>query len=212
MRAVVVAHGDPDPADRAQCLGADLVVAADGGALICERWGIVPHVVVGDMDSLGREGVERLRARGARIEAYPREKDETDLELAIEAARKAGADEIVLLAAFGGKRLDHEIANVLLLLAFAPRMSAVRGGTVMRVIREGERVSLAGEPGDLVSLVPLAGDAEGVRTDGLRYPLRDETLRFARARGMSNEIVERPAAVGVARGALLVVTTRKGAV
>jgi len=211
MRAVVVAHGDPDPADRAHGLGADLVVAADGGALVCERWGVVPHVVVGDMDSLGREGMERLRARGARIEAYPREKDETDLELAVEAARKAGADEIILLAAFGGKRLDHEIANVLL-LATAPRMSAVRGGTVMRVIREGERVSLAGEPGDLVSLVPLAGDAEGVRTDGLRYPLRDETLRFARARGMSNEIVERPAAVGVARGALLVITTRKGAV
>jgi thiamine pyrophosphokinase len=211
MRAVVVAHGDPDPADRTHCLRADLVVAADGGALICERWGIVPHVVVGDMDSLGREGVERLRARGARIEAYPREKDETDLELAIEAARKAGADEIVLVAAFGGKRLDHEIANVLLLAA-GSRMSAVRGGTVMRVIRDGERVSLDGEPGDLVSLVPLADDVQGVRTDGLRYPLRDEPLRFARARGVSNEIVERPAAVGVARGALLVVTTRMGAV
>ena len=207
MRAVIVAHGDADLADRAQCLRADLVIAADGGALLCERWGVVPRLVVGDMDSLGRDGVERLRARGARIEAYPREKDETDLELAVAAARKAGADEIVLLAASGGKRLDHAVANVLL-LASGPRLSAIRGGTVMRVISDGERVALDGEPGDLVSLVPLAGDAEGVRTDGLRYALRDETLRFARARGVSNEIVDRPAAVGVARGTLLVVTVR----
>jgi len=208
VRAVVVAHGDPEASDRAQCLRADLIVAADGGALVCERWGILPQVVVGDMDSLGRDGTERLRARGARIEAYPREKDQTDLELAIAAARKAGADEVVIVAAFGGRRLDHEIANVLL-LAEGPRVSAVRGGTTMRVIRDGERIALEGETGDLVSLVPLGGDAEGVRTDGLRYALRDETLRFARARGVSNEIVERPAAVGLTRGALLVVTSRR---
>jgi len=142
VRAVVVAHGDPEASDRAQCLRADLIVAADGGALVCERWGILPQVVVGDMDSLGRDGTERLRARGARIEAYPRVKDQTDLELAIAAARNAGADEVVIVAAFGGRRLDHEIANVLL-LAEGPRVSAVRGGTTMRVIRDGERIALS---------------------------------------------------------------------
>ena len=211
MRAVVVAHGEADASDRGHALRADLVVAADGGALVCERWGIVPRIVVGDMDTLGREGVERLRARGARIEIHPAQKDETDLELAVAAARKAGADEIVLVASLGGRRLDHEIANVLLLTTGA-RMSAVKGNTAMRAIKGGERIALEGDTGDLVSLLPLAGDAEGVRTDGLRYPLRDETLRFAAGRGVHNEIVEHPAAVGLGSGALLVVTMKRSAV
>src|SRR5439155_536572 len=92
----------------------------------------------------GRHGCARVRRGDARIEAYPRVKDQTDLELAIAAARKAGADEVVIVAAFGGRRLDHEIANVLL-LAEGPRVSAVRGGTTMRVIRDGERIALEGE-------------------------------------------------------------------
>jgi thiamine pyrophosphokinase len=54
------------------------------------------------------------------------------------------------------------------------------------------------------------GDAEGVTTEGLRFPLRDEALRFGRARGLSNEVASTPATVKVRKGTLLVFETPMG--
>src|SRR5438128_8852856 len=108
MRAVIVAHGDVLPSDRASVTDGAMIVAADGGALALEHWRILPHLVVGDMDSLGQAGVERLAKRGVPVVSYPAAKDETDLELAVARAIDAGASEVVVLGALGGPRLDHE--------------------------------------------------------------------------------------------------------
>src|SRR5947208_9964167 len=115
MRAVVVGHGDVLPSDRAVIRDDDFIVAADGGAFALERWKVLPHLVVGDMDSLGQAGVERLARQGIAVAKFPANKDESDLELAVTQAIGAGAQEIVLLGALGGERLDHEAANLLLL-------------------------------------------------------------------------------------------------
>src|SRR2546428_7384549 len=111
MRAVVVAHGDVLPSDRAVIGPSDFVVAADGGAFALERWKLLPHLVVGDMDSLGDAGVERFARKGIPVTKFPAAKDESDLELAVAQAIAAGATEIVLLGALGGERLDHGTAN-----------------------------------------------------------------------------------------------------
>ena len=115
MRAVVVAHGDVLPSDRALIGPRDFVVAADGGALALERWKLLPHLVVGDMDSLGDAGVERFARQGAGVAKFSADKNESDLELAVAQAIAAGATEVILLGALGGERLDHETANLLLL-------------------------------------------------------------------------------------------------
>ncbi|TME26770.1 MAG: thiamine diphosphokinase, partial [Chloroflexi bacterium] len=83
MKAVVVAHGDMLPADRAAVGEGAMIIAADGGALALERWKILPHLVVGDMDSLGQAGVERLAKRGVGVAKFDPAKDESDLELAV---------------------------------------------------------------------------------------------------------------------------------
>ncbi len=213
MRAVVVAHGDVLPGDRAVIGEEDFVVAADGGALALERWRILPHLVVGDMDSLGQAGVERLAKQGVPVAAYPEAKNETDLELAVARAIDAGATEIVVLGALGGTRLDHEAANLLLLADpgyDGVRIEARRGATRVRAVRGGQTLDLAGPLAALVTLLPVAGDADGVRTEGLRFPLHGETLHFGRARGLSNEIVALPARVWVERGSLLVFQEPKG--
>ena len=213
MRAVVVAHGDVLPGDRAVIGEEDFVVAADGGALALERWRILPHLVVGDMDSLGQAGVERLAKQGVPVAAYPEAKNETDLELAVARAIGAGATEVVVLGALGGTRLDHEAANLLLLADpgyDGVRIEARRGATRVRAVRGGQTLDLAGPLTALVTLLPVAGDAHGVRTEGLRFPLHGETLHFGRARGLSNEIVALPARVWVERGSLLVFQEPKG--
>ena len=211
----MIAHGDVDPEDRAQLDGADLLVAADGGTLALERWGIVPHAIVGDLDSLGLERARSYEARGVVVVPYSPEKDESDLELALAYVVKAKADDIVLLGIFGGERFDHELANVLLIAADAyrgRRMRAVRGDVTVRAVHGGEQLELAGAAGDLVTLLAVNGDAVGVRTHRLRYPLAGETLPFGTARGLSNLVVTAGASVACDRGVLLVIETRSGGV
>ena len=213
MRAVVVAHGDVLPSDRAVIEAKDYVVAADGGALALERWKILPHLVVGDMDSLGDAGVERMARKGVPVAKFSAAKDESDLELAVAQAIEAGASEIVLLGALGGDRLDHETANLLLLADpgyDGVRLEARRGTLRIRAIRGEGSLLLAGPVGALVTLLPVNGDADGVTTKGLRFALNDETLRFGRARGLSNEVISLPATVKVSKGSLLVFETPKG--
>jgi len=206
MRAVVVAQGERDPADAAHARSADLVIAADGGSGHLEAWGIAPHLVVGDLDSLPPEA--RSRFAGQRVERHPAEKDKTDTELAVDRAIAAGADEVIVLGALGGPRVDHALANTLLLAldrGGETRVRLVRGPISMRVIRGGERAALGGALGELVTLLSVGGDAGGVRTEGLRYPLRSETLRLGSSRGVSNEIASRGASVTLGSGILLVV-------
>jgi len=213
MRAVVVAHGDVLPSDRAVIDSKDYIVAADGGALALERWKVLPHLVVGDMDSLGDAGAERFARQGVPVAKFSAEKNESDLELAIAHAIAVGATDIVLLGALGGERLDHETANLLLLADpgyNGVRLEARRGALRVRALRGDGSLSIAGPVGALVTLLPVNGDAEGVTTDGLRYPLRDETLRFGRARGLSNEVESLTARVTVRKGSLLVFETPLG--
>lgn len=203
MRAVVVAHGDVDDGDAVYARDADLVVAADGGSEHLARWGVTPHVVIGDLDSLAH-----ALPPGAPVERWPREKDKSDTELAVERALTAGADEVVVLGALGGPRTDHEIANVVLLARDAPiasRVRLVRGRLSIRLLRGDARLELSGRTGDLVTLLALGGDAAGIETVGLRYPLRQETLALGSSRGISNEITRPGATVSVRSGALLVI-------
>lgn len=220
MHALVVADGDaPDRAALAAAwpgwdAGLALVVAADGGVRACAHLGIVPDLVVGDGDSLDPAELAALESTGIAIERAPVEKDETDTELAVLAALRRGATRLTVVGAFGGPRLDHELANLGLLalpalegseaclldararvtLVFAPDSS---GAAVERL--------LPGPVGALVSLIPFGGAVKGVSTRGLRYPLADEDLPLGPARGLSNVRLAEDAAIVVRRGRLLVV-------
>jgi len=213
LKVVVVAHGDVAASDRDLAAGADIVIAADGGALALDRWGIVPQLVVGDLDSLGPKRAAQLGTLGAKVVEFPAAKDESDLELALRHALATGADDVVLLGIFGGERLDHTFANVMLLADPSYRgagLRAVFGATQVRAIHSGEGLDIDAPAGATVTLLPVGGDATGVRTRGLLYPLEDETLRFGRSRGLSNVVTTSPASVSLEHGVLLVIEIRGG--
>jgi thiamine pyrophosphokinase len=212
MRVIVVASGEIDDRDARWLASADLLIAADGGAALLDRIGRRPDRLIGDLDSVSADLVERLEAAGTRVELHPTDKDASDTELALGAAIAAGGTEIVLLGALGGARLDHEIANLLLITD--PELEdvdvrLVRGGTTVRVLRGGRRLALHEADGLIVSLLPVGGDASSVTTTGLRWSLTDAVLRMGRSRGLSNELIEASASVSLEHGTLLVVQTAK---
>ena len=73
-----------------------------------------------------------------------------------------------------------------------------------RILRPNAVCQWQPETNEIVSLIPLHGDVEGVRTQGLRWPLQDELLRLGETRGVSNEPVAPEVSVSIRRGLLLV--------
>jgi thiamine pyrophosphokinase len=159
-------------------------------------------VVVGDFDSIDPAVLGQLQ--DITVESYPRDKNATDGQLAIERALSAETDELVLVGFLGGPRLDQELANVLLLTTLSVATTLVDGSNECRLVRAGETWAWSAEPGEIVSLLPLGGDADGVRTHGLRWPLDDDTLIGGQTRGVSNEPVQARVGVSLASGCLLV--------
>jgi thiamine pyrophosphokinase len=164
------------------------------------------------LDSVTPEQVERARSAGVEIRRFPPAKDETDLELALLAAASLGYGEIVVVAALG-KRLDHTLGNLSLLLL--PELAGLKvsfedsGEEVFLITRSAE---ISGLPGDTISLLPLWGEVTGVSTEDLAYPLRAETLFPERTRGISNVMTSRRAGVIILSGRLLCIHTRKSKV
>jgi thiamine pyrophosphokinase len=189
---------------------ADLIVAADRGAMLALQYGYTPALVVGDFDSLSFP-VQELEARGCTIIRAAVEKDETDTELAILAALERGADTVTLLGGLGGARFDHTLANIFLLAAFKTvPIRIVDGPMVCWLLCGPNEARIHGRPGDLLSLFPFSGDAMGISTSNLYYPLLDATLRFGRPRGVSNMLLESRAQVKLQEGMLLIVHTNIG--
>lgn len=212
MRVVIFAGGtyQQGKASQKALMDADLLIAADSGAATALRLGHVPAYIVGDFDSLDKQLVEQLRAGGSRIISVAVEKDETDTELAVQLAIEQGATEITLLGALGGERFDHTIANVLLLAGYdnVP-IKIIDGPSTCWLLRGPGSTTIEGQVSDLLSLFPIAGDATGIHTRGLYYPLRGETLRFGKPRGVSNELTSERAEVSLESGLLLVIHTQR---
>jgi thiamine pyrophosphokinase len=217
--AAVVAHvvvlcGGDAPSARARELvaPASVVLAADSGLHHARALGLDADRIIGDFDSASPASVARAEARGAVLERHPTAKDATDLELALDRAVALGADDIVVLGG-GGGRLDHLLVNVTLLAApwlRGRRVRAALGPALVQILHGPGTVALAGDPGDLVSLVPLGGAGCGITTTGLRYPLVDEDLPFGTSRGVSNELADAHAEVRMTSGTVAVVQPHWG--
>ncbi len=188
------------------------VIAADSGMEQAPRLGLGVDLAVGDFDSVGAEALAAAQLAGCRVERHPAAKEHTDLELGLLAARAWGAERVVVVGGHGG-RLDHLLANALVLAGASTRgmeVEALMGSARLGVIRPGLAHRLHGEAGQLVTLLALGGPALGVRTVGLRYPLVEEDLHPGSTRGVSNEMDGAHASVSIRGGTLLLVRPNPG--
>jgi len=210
MHAVVVAGSSMAvELDAASLAAADLLVAVDGGAEALARVGVLPALLVGDMDSVGTATRRSLESQGVETLLLSTAKDETDTEAALRLAVDRGAGEITVYGALGGPRLDHLVGNLLLLTS--PWLEGVRVRMVDDLheafLAKGD-AEFAGARGDIVSLLPLTPQVGEVRTEGLLYPLAGETLLQSTTRGVSNVMTGAEARVSHGEGVLLLIHYR----
>ena len=210
MHVVIFAGGTLRPGKAVQMAitTADLVIAADSGAATALQHGCTPAIIVGDFDSLDPLTAQQLQEQGSRSIPAPVAKDETDTELAIQVAIEQGATAITILGWLGGARFDHTMANILLLAGFeTPPIRLVDGPSTCWLLRGPGQATINGQVDDMLSLLPLTGNATGIRTHGLYYQLQGETLHFGKPRGVSNVLTQDQAEVSLEGGLLLIIHT-----
>jgi thiamine pyrophosphokinase len=207
VRIVIFANGilsDPQQS-LAHIQPDDLLVAANGGAVHCLRLGLKPDIVIGDFDSLEQAELSRMETYGTELIRYPARKDYTDLELALTHARQLGASQVLILGALGN-RWDQTLANLLLPASADFSTLDIRlvdGQQEIFLVKDGQKTVIQGKPGDILSLIPLYGDATGITTEGLEYALENGTLQFGSTRGISNVMLGDMAGISCKEGLLV---------
>ncbi len=208
-RTVIIANGHlaDSSATRRHVRDGDRIICADGGTTHAVAMGLVPDVVVGDLDSLAPDLRAYLETIGVHFEVYPVVKDKTDLELALRLAIAEGADEVILLATLGG-RLDQSLANLLLLAQpewADARVRVVEGDEVAWIVRGGQDTTITGEIGDTLSLIPITYQVTGVCLDGVQWPLHDATLHLGDTLTVSNTLSAPAAHLQIEAGLAVIV-------
>lgn len=182
---------------------ADLIIAADSGAGHLMKLNLLPHIIIGDLDSIDPSALHFFKGKGVKVLTYPARKNQTDTQLCMVHALEQGADDITFLAA-AGTRLDHTLANIFLLANLADagiQARLVDARNEIHLVKD--RLELAGNPGDLLSLIPVSRKVEGVTLQGLAYPLENHTLFRGSSLGISNCFKEKKAVISVRSGTLI---------
>jgi thiamine pyrophosphokinase len=196
---IVIFAGGAAPSDIGTMPDGAFVIAADSGFDIARRHAVAVDLLIGDLDSVSEDAVHQA----PQTLRFPVDKNETDLELAIDRARSMGVTSLLVIGGAGG-RMDHFLANASLLASLDGLDVEWRtgSGTLLRV---NGSVRVAGTPGETISLLAFGGPARGVRTTGLRWRLDNEHLLPGSTRGVSNAFIDDAALISLDEGNLMVV-------
>ena len=209
-RIVIFANGDLPNLKKARATlrPDDFILCADGGTRHALALGLMPNLVLGDLDSLDKDDLQWLRNTGIEIELFPGDKNEIDLELALIRALDMHPSQIRIVAALGG-RFDQTLANIVLLTN--PQLAGLDvrfDDGVEEIFFCRDQAQVHGGGRDLVSLIPWGSPVHGIQTQGLKWPLDNETLYPDKTRGVSNEMLSDSASIQIKSGLLLIVHRR----
>lgn len=211
MKAVIVCNGSVDDYSYMSRYfgGAALVICADGGAAHLRRFGIMPHILLGDFDSISEEDYAYFRDHKVEIVTFPVEKDMTDTEIALELAMERGCTSVTIVGGVG-TRLDHSLSNIFLLKRMMDRgVAGMIANEYNEITLIKDRITIEKSTGIKISLLPFSGTAYGVTTKGLYYPLKGATVDVGSTWGVSNEFSGDIAEVTLEKGLLLVIKSRE---
>jgi len=209
MKAAIICNGSIVDYEecKARLAHVDRIICADGGTRHAYEMGIVPDVIIGDLDSSKGEYIDYYKSKGVPITEYSSDKDKTDTHICLEYALER-YEEIIILGGTG-KRLDHTLGNISIL-----RMAADSGKKVcildenneIYVIKDGIR--LQGKKDDILSLLPLSGMVEGIDLKGVYYPLQNAVMEIGNPYGVSNRFEESEIELTIKSGYLIVIKSK----
>ncbi|WP_020588420.1 thiamine diphosphokinase [Desulfobacter curvatus] len=211
MKIVIVANGTLSETDGLlpRIQQADMVIAADGGAVHLHHMDIVPQIIIGDLDSIPKEILSFFKKKQVKIFKHPVRKDQTDMELCMEYAIDHGCTELLIMGATS-TRLDHTLANIFLLRRIADRKiptTIIDAHNDIHIVVS--RLTLTGRPGDLISVIPVSDHVKGLTLEGLEYPLTGQNLCMGSTMGISNVFTQKKADISINSGAVLVIKPRE---
>ncbi len=198
MRAAIICGGEVGEYIKNYVKEDDFVICADSGCDRAQKYGIVPDIVIGDMDSIENIGFATKKI------VYPTRKDFTDSELAVDYALENGFDELLLFGMIG-TRMDHTLTNISLLMR-AENAAIIDGNNEIRLVKD--EITLSGKVGDLISVIPLFSDAENITTRNLDYPLVNGGIKQGTSLGVSNVMTADECTIKIEKGSALVIRSR----
>lgn len=208
ITVVIIAGGEADEAAASLLPPGEKLyfIAVDSGYENALKMGISPDLIVGDLDSISPENLNLARRQGIEIREFPTEKDESDLELAIEEALLLKPEQIIILGA-GGGRMDHTLFNILLLLKY-DNINITIKSIGEEIFLADKKTEINAPKGTTVSLVPLTTEVNGIVAEGFKYPLKGESLIMASSRGLSNILTNGRGKLSYEEGKLLVIVNK----
>ncbi len=184
---------------------AELIVCADGAAEQARSAGLECQAVVGDLDSISPDTLRFFRERGAEILSVP-DQDHNDFEKALDYLLTKWSGDVHVYGMTGG-RLDHALANLSIMLRYTGRFRSLLAfdstSEYRFLTKDRDQCSMECPIGTRISLIPF-GEAMGVVTKNLRYPLAMEMLRLGQREGLSNQATGSPVSISIEKGAMLV--------
>ena len=198
MRAIIICGGDVGEYIKSHIREDDFIICADSGYDRALEFGITPDVVLGDMDSVKSQKYPEDTI------IFPARKDFTDSELAVIYAIENGYVEALLFGMIG-TRMDHSLANFTLLPRFE-NACIINANNEIYFVKNS--ITLSGNPGDNISIIPYPGDIWGVTTKGLDYPLCCGKIQAGTTLGISNVMLENECTITISKGSAFVIRSR----
>ncbi len=207
MRCIILANGEYGEVQAYQNIFRhdDTVLCADGGANYAYKMGLIPAIIIGDMDSIWPEVRSYFAGRNVVMREFARDKDFTDTQLALDMALEWGATEIVMLGTLG-KRLDHTLSNLYYGMELVTRGVKLTHYTPeFQVHIINQDIEIEGTPGDTVSVLALTEEACGVSEIGFDFLLQDTVLEKSKPFAVSNRLASSKGKISVQQGILAVI-------
>jgi thiamine pyrophosphokinase len=185
----------------------ELVIAADSGLHTAQKLGLRVDAIIGDMDSVNSNALAEAKSHGAKIIQHDRDKNFTDLHLALLYAAECGTEKIVVVTA-GGGRLDHQLGVIAAM--FDPllgllQVKALWDSSEIFALQGSTSCEFSSEVDDIIGLQAFSATVMGISTTGLRWQLHNEKLENHETRGVSNQATQTRVSVSVLSGQLLVI-------
>lgn len=210
MKALIVLNGKILDLNRLRVVGkeVDFILSADGGTNHCLQASLIPDLVVGDLDSISEESIQIIKKNGIPIEKFPVKKDKTDSELASDYVIDKGFKDITIMGAIGN-RMDHTLANILLLTKLTEKGIKGRiidGNNTIYLVED--ELTLENQAGFYVSVIPITNSGILISLKGFEYELENTEIKFGSTLGISNRIVKNKGIVKVHKGRGLVIVSK----